>query len=69
MVTRVVASMLPPWEVSHVVMPRGVDRLYVNGNYILTDETGIIHPPKDDDRREIALATELQQAMRQQVLA
>jgi hypothetical protein len=45
-----VASILPPVQISHVMMPRGVDRLYLNFNYILTGEDGIIYPPKDDQR-------------------
>jgi hypothetical protein len=68
LVSRVVASMLPPIEISHVMMPRGVDRLYLNFNYILTGEDGIIYPPKDGDRIEIALEPLLEHSMRQRVL-
>ena len=37
-------------------LARGVERLYVNLMYVLSDEDGELHPPKDPMRNEIALS-------------
>ena len=66
---RVVATMLPPMEISHVKMARGVDRIYINMQWILMDQAGELHPPKDAKRNEMALAPELEAEMRAKVLA
>ena len=58
-VVRVVAIFLPGRaEVSHVTYPRGVDRLYVNSEYALADETGEIHPSKNSSRQEKVIEDE-----------
>ena len=59
----VCATMLPPIEVTWM---RG--NLFVNFMYVLVTEAGEVHPPKDSERREIALTTVLMSAVRQQVL-
>ena len=58
-VCRVVAVLLPGAEVSHVAFPRGADRLYLNSDYVLADESGELHPLKDSKRREKELDNEL----------
>lgn len=57
-VIRVIATIMPGAVVSHVVLARGVERLYVNLNYSLQDEDGELHAPKDPNRNEIALTPE-----------
>ena len=46
----VVATLCPPFVCSCVKMPRGV-MLYVNYLYVLATDQGVIHPPKDSQRR------------------
>ena len=65
---RVLASVLPPLEISWVSMARGVDRLYINFMYALVTAEGEFHPPKDDSRREIEFSAELTQTVREQTL-
>ena len=67
-VIRVVATPMPEVEVSWVEVS-GMDRLYVNCQYVLWDEAGELHAPKDPDRAEIQIDPELETALRQQVLA
>ena len=57
-VIRVVATLLPGAEVTHVILPRGVDRLYFNAEYVLADEMGELHPPKNSQRQEKELQDE-----------
>ena len=64
----VLATLLPPCVISHVAAPRGVDRLYVNLQYVLTDEAGEMHKPKDEKRIEIAIEPDVEAAMRVAVL-
>lgn len=69
-VCRVLATIIPPLEVSWVAMARGVTRLYINMMmYALVDHNGELHPPKDANRIEIALTPTLQALIRQQVLS
>ena len=63
----VLATIMPTLEITWEEMPSG-DRLRVNFMYCLADADGELHPPKDDDRRELALPSSLQSAMRQRVL-
>ena len=65
---RVLATLLPPMEISHVVFPRGVDRIYINLQYILMDQSGELHPPKDNNRNEVAMEPSLEAEMRAKVL-
>lgn len=39
--------MIAPVEISWVEMEQGYDNLYVNFNFILMDENGELHCPKD----------------------
>ena len=63
----VVATLCPPFVCSCVKMPRGV-MLYVNYLYVLATDQGVIHPPKDSQRREIALMPNLLTALRVRVM-
>jgi hypothetical protein len=54
-VVRVLATIISGAEISHVKLARGVERLYINFMYALTDEAGTMHFPKDAARNEIAL--------------
>ena len=65
----VLATLLPPCVISHVVAPRGVDRLYIKLHYVLTDEAGEMHKPKDEKRIEIAIEADVEAAMRAAVLS
>ena len=58
-VIRVLATMMPPVEISHVVLARGVIRLQINMMFVLIDEHGEMHAPKDNERREIELQQDL----------
>ena len=57
-VCRVVAMIIPTVEISHVAFPRGIDRLYFNAEYILADEMGELHAPKDHAKREKEILNE-----------
>ena len=58
-VIRVLATIMPGVEISHVVLARGVMRLQINLMYVLFDEDGEMHPPKDNQRREMDLQQHL----------
>jgi len=65
-VIRVLATLLPGVQISHT--GRGeIDRLHVTAMYVLADEEGEIHPPKDGNRREVSMSTETQTELRQQL--
>ena len=66
-VIRVVASMMPTVEVSHQ-LENGRDRFFMNFLYVLADEDGEFHPPKDVNRNEIGLDPRLEMRMRQKIL-
>ena len=66
-VVRVVATIIEGVEISHVKLARGVERLYVNFMYVLTDEAGLVHYPKDAARNEIAMNPAQITAIRAQV--
>jgi hypothetical protein len=68
-VIRVVAHVLEGMEISHVVLASGLVRLYVNFTYVLADETGEMHAPKDTERNEIALHPDLERRTRRMILA
>lgn len=67
-VVRSMATMMTPVEISWVGLTRGVDRLYLNFNYVLWDQWGGLHPPKDMKRREILISDEISTKLRQQVI-
>lgn len=66
-VVRVVSTMICPVEISWVKLPKGYEALYINFNFVLVDEDGEMHAPKDENRREIALSNT--DDIRAQVLA
>ena len=66
-VIRVIATLMPGIEISYV-KKSGLDRLFVNFMYILSDQAGELHPPKDNDRLEIGMSDDLTREMREQVL-
>ena len=68
-VSRVLATIIPMYEMSVVLMPRGVDRMFINFQYVLADEDGEVHWPKDNQRRELEFSPEVEQAVRQKILA
>ena len=67
-VVRVFSTLMPPIEVSHTVHEHGRERLHLNATYVLFNNSGDVHPPKDAHRNEMALSTELEGSLRQQVL-
>ena len=66
-VVRVLATPMPEAEISWVDV-KGVDKLYINFQYVLWDEDGELHPPKEE-KREVLLAPDLLTALRQQVMS
>ncbi|KAL1526228.1 hypothetical protein AB1Y20_014952 [Prymnesium parvum] len=64
-VIRKLAIPMPTVELRHVERH---DRLYINFQYVLADETGEIHPPKDGERIEIGLSPDLEAKIRAQLL-
>lgn len=65
-VIRRLAIPIPSVEVRHMEQR---DRLYINFQYVLADEQGDLHPPKDGQRNEIAMAPELVGDIRAQLLS
>ena len=65
---RVLATIMPRFEISHVKLSRGVERLYVNFMYVLATEAGEVNPPKDNTRREISIDSTEMTVLRQQIL-
>lgn len=47
----------------------GADRLYMNFMYVLADEAGEVHPPKDGNRRELALSESTMTQIREHILS
>jgi hypothetical protein len=69
-VIRVVATLMPLAEISHVKAgSAGLPRLYINLMYVLTDEAGEMHYPKDGRRREMAVSPAMEAELRTMVLA
>ena len=67
-VIRVLAVPIPTIVFEHA-MRSGLDRLYAMLQYVLVDETGELHPPKDENRNEIALSPDLEAEVREQLFA
>lgn len=65
---RVLAMLIPPFQLSVTEMARGVSRAYINLMYILVDEHAEIHYPKDNSRREISFSHQEELRFRQQIL-
>ena len=66
-VIRVLATIIPPVEISVVRQPRGVDRLYMNYDYVLSCHAGEIYMPKDQNRREKFMSNAMVKQIRQQI--
>ena len=64
-VIRVVVTLMPTLEIDHL---KG-GGLRFQFQYILFDETGELHAPKDEERREIELEESLEVEMRKQVFS
>ena len=67
-VIRVIATMMGGVEIRHTISSSGSEVLTVNFLYALIGEMGDLHPPKDTDRREIALPAAEVTDLRQQAL-
>lgn len=66
-VVRLVSTAINPMEISWVhLVEQNHDAMYVNFNFILADEDGELHMPKDQSRREMAINNEHE--IRHQVL-
>lgn len=66
--SRVMATVISA-EFTWVLPARGrVERLYVNFMYVLADEMGEVHPPKDARRRELAFSSSTMEQIRQRIL-
>ena len=65
---RVLAMLIPPFEVSSFTTPSGSDRLHINLMYTLWDQGGGMHPPKDDLRRELLYTPAEEATFRKQIL-
>lgn len=68
-VVRLVSMLIPSVEFTHTETTRGVDRLYVDFQYVVADHTGELHKPKDQNRNEVALARALENKIRKQLLS
>ena len=66
---RVVAKLMAPLKISHVVLASGVEKTYVNGMYALVTENGEIHWPKNEKRQEIWVDDSEEAELRKEVLA
>jgi len=64
---RVVATLMPPLEITHEVSSSGAERCYLNGMYVLATEAGEMHYPKDNNRRELELSMDFCQELWQAV--
>lgn len=65
-VVRVLARLMAPVEMVHEKASRGVGQLRVNASYCLLDHFGRIHPPKDEERREVLLSSDKLMEIRQE---
>ena len=68
-VIRVVSKLMPDFVISHVILDSGLERVYVNGMYALVTESGEMHWPKDEKRKEINVAPSLEAELRAEVLS
>ena len=65
---RVLATIMPPVQISWSRMACGLHRLYVNMIYLLCDENGDLHKPKDMNRREMTISPAQELAYRAMIL-
>jgi len=61
---RVLSTIMSPLEISWAK-----ETLFLNFSFVLSDEAGELHPPKDNDRKEIAIEPAEVTAIRAQILA
>ena len=66
---RVIATIIPPMQLSWWQPQGRTSRVEVSYMYVLIQDTGELHPPKDNDRRELALSPQLQQQVRVAAMA
>ena len=64
---RVLATLIPPVEISWV-RSHSREKLYVNLLYVLSDDVGELHKPKDSQRREIQFTQAEESEIRREVL-
>lgn len=71
-VIRVVAKLMPPFEITHEVSGMGAEKCFLNGMYLLATEAGELHMPKGNNRRELEVpmqtCQELRKGVREDVL-
>ena len=67
-VIRVLATLIPDMEISWVREGLGREKLYVNFMFVLSDEDGEVHPPKDSKRNEIAFSQRESSEIRREIL-
>ena len=61
---RVLATLMPTFEIS-----LDKDRMLIEFQYVLSDGMGELHPPKDEDRNEIAPSPGLRLDLQRQIMA
>ena len=66
-VFRRAATLMWPAEISHELKSTGEEKLYLNFQWVLFDEFGELHPPKDNNRREVSIGPEKTFALREQI--
>lgn len=66
--SRVVATLAPPMEISWVKSELGLEKIFLNIQYVLFTEAGDIHWPKSTDRAEISFSEEEEKDLRVAVL-
>ena len=68
-VIRLVAMLLPDWEVTHYELSGGGSHTQFNGMYALMADHGGVTWPKDNNRKELAFPEAIEKELRQQVLS
>jgi hypothetical protein len=66
---RVVACLIPDFEISHAKTKEGLDRAHLAYMYVLATEHGELHWPKDSERREISFDAETELSVREHILS
>lgn len=67
-VIRVVAKVMPPFEIRHEILRSGAERCYLNGMYALVTQDLEFHFPKDNERRELGVSSADQLSLKHGVL-
>ena len=62
-----VSTLMPTMELSGCLLARGVERTRVQFMYILTDQEGSVHAPRDEKNRIIAIESNLKKELRSQL--